>query len=61
MESNPKTSRPISFWTALAVFLLLLFLVVSFTAGLGSSPHIPLLLACTAAAIVGACHHFSWK
>ena len=61
MESIPKTSRPISFWTALAVFLLLLFLVVSFTAGLGSSPHIPLLLACTAAAIVGACHHFSWK
>ena len=56
-----KTSRPISFWTALAVFLLLLVLVVSFTAGLGSSPHVPLLLACVAAAVVGACHRFSWK
>ena len=61
MESSEKTSRPVGFAASLAVFLLLLFLVVSMTAGLGSSPHIPLLLACILAAAVGALHRYTWK
>lgn len=61
MESSEKTSRPVGFAASLAVFLLLLFLVVSMTAGLGSSPHIPLLLACILAAAVGALHRYAWK
>ena len=61
MESSENTSRPVGFAASLAVFLLLLFLVVSMTAGLGSSPHIPLLLACILAAAVGALHRYTWK
>lgn len=61
MESSEKASRPVGFAASLAVFLLLLFLVVSMTAGLGSSPHIPLLLACILAAAVGALHRYTWK
>ena len=61
MESSEKAYRPVGFAASLAVFLLLLFLVVSMTAGLGSSPHIPLLLACILAAAIGALHRYTWK
>lgn len=61
MKTEPKTSRPVGFWLAVVTFLVLITLVVSFTAGLGSAPHVPLLLAAAFAAIVGACHRFSWQ
>ena len=60
-KTSEGQARPVGFRTAAAVFVLLLVLVVSMTAGLGSSPHIPLLLACIAAACVGAVHRYTWK
>ncbi len=61
MKCNDRTPRPVGFVPALAVFLSLLVLVVSMTAGLGTSAHIPLLLACVLAAVVGALHRYTWK
>lgn len=49
------------FWLSLLTFGVLIALVVSFTAGLGSAPHVPLLLAAVFAAAVGALHRFSWQ
>ncbi len=55
------SSRPVGFWPAVAVFAVLIILVVSFTALLGSAPHVPLLLAAGLAAGVGALYRYSWK
>lgn len=49
------------FWLSLLTFGVLIALVVSFTAGLGSAPHVPLLLAAVFAAAIGALHRFSWQ
>lgn len=59
MNKEHKTPHPVGFWPAAATFAALIGLVVSFTAGLGSAPHVPLLLAAALAAIVGALHRFS--
>ncbi len=61
MNQPKKTARPVGFPLAAAVFVLLILLVVSFTALLGSAPHIPLLAAAVLAAAVGAAHGFSWQ
>ena len=61
MNKEHKTPHPVGFWPAAATFAALIGLVVSFTAGLGSAPHVPLLLAAALAAIVGALHRFSWQ
>ncbi|RKJ38765.1 Na+/H+ antiporter NhaC [Acutalibacter sp. 1XD8-33] len=61
MESKQTTQRPVGFWLSAAVFAALILLVVSFTAGLGSAPHVPLLLAAVLAACVGAFHRYSWE
>lgn len=53
-------SRPVGFGLSAVTFVVLIALVVSFTAGLGSAPHVPLLLAAVFAAAVGAFHRFSW-
>jgi len=51
----------VGFWLSLLTFGVLIALVVSFTAGLGSAPHVPLLLAAVFAAAIGALHRFSWQ
>ena len=61
LNKEHKAPRPVGFWLSLATFAVLIALVVSFTAGLGSAPHVPLLLAAAFAAIVGAFHRFSWQ
>ena len=61
MNHPKKAARPVDFPLAAAVFVLLILLVVSFTALLGAAPHVPLLVAAALAAIVGAFHHFSWQ
>lgn len=61
MKRAEKAPQPVKFWVSLVTFLVLIALVVSFTAGLGSAPHVPLLLAAAFAAIVGALHRFSWQ
>lgn len=61
MKAKANTSRPVGFWLSLLTFGALIALVVSFTAGLGSAPHVPLLLAAVFAAIVGAVHRFTWQ
>ena len=60
MSREKHAPRPVGFWAAVAVFILLLALVVTMTALLGSTPHIPLLIAAAAAAIIGFMHHYSW-
>lgn len=60
MQTESKTARPVGFWLSLLTFAVLIALVVSFTAGLGSAPHVPLLLAAVFAAAVGAFHRFRW-
>ncbi len=61
MKTKQNAARPVGFWFSCATFGALIALVVSFTAGLGSAPHVPLLLAAAFAAIVGALHRFSWQ
>lgn len=61
MNREKKQPVPVGFWPSLIMFLLLLGLVVSMTAGLGAAPHVPLLIAAILAAIVGFFHHFSWQ
>ena len=61
MKPNSTQPRPVGFWLSLLTFGVLIALVVSFTAGLGSAPHVPLLLAAVFAAAVGALHRFSWQ
>ena len=61
MKNEQKTPQPVGFWLSAVTFVALIALVVSFTAGLGSAPHVPLLLAAALAAIVGAFHRFSWQ
>lgn len=61
MTKTNKTAHPVGFWPAMAMFAALIALVVTFTALLGSTPHVPLLIAATLAALVGAFHRFSWQ
>lgn len=61
MKTNSKEAKPVGFWLSLLTFGVLIALVVSFTAGLGSAPHVPLLLAAVFAAVVGAAHRFTWQ
>ena len=61
MNTRNSVSRPVGFWLCLLTFGVLIALVVSFTAVLGSAPHVPLLLAAVFAAAVGALHRFSWQ
>ncbi|WP_322171141.1 Na+/H+ antiporter NhaC [Acutalibacter caecimuris] len=61
MSPQAKAPTPVGFWPATALFAALIALVVSFTAGLGAAPHVPLLLAAALAAGVGALHRFSWQ
>lgn len=61
MNTRNSVSRPVGFWLSLLTFGVLIALVVSFTAVLGSAPHVPLLLAAVFAAAVGALHRFSWQ
>lgn len=61
MESKQNAPKPVGFWLSAAIFAALILLVVSFTAGLGSAPHVPLLLAAALAALVGAFHRYSWE
>ncbi|MCI9552919.1 MAG: Na+/H+ antiporter NhaC, partial [Acutalibacter sp.] len=61
METQKQTSRPVGFWPAVTMFVLLIALVVTFTALLGSAPHVPLLIAAALAALLGALHRFSWQ
>ena len=61
MNTKNSVSRPVGFWLSLLTFGVLIALVVSFTAVLGSAPHVPLLLAAVFAAAVGALHRFSWQ
>ena len=60
MKTEKRQPKPVGFAVSLLVFLALLALVVSFTVGLGSSPHVPLLLAAVLAALVGAVHRYTW-
>ena len=60
MKTEKRQPKPVGFAVSLLVFLALLALVVSFTVGLGSSPHVPLLLAAVLAALVGAVHRCTW-
>lgn len=61
MKKEEKAAQPVKFWLSLVTFLVLIALVILFTAGLGSAPHVPLLLAAAFAAAVGALHRFSWQ
>lgn len=61
MKEAKREPVPVGFGAAALVFLALIALVLSMTAGLGSAPHVPLLLAAVLAALVGAAHRFSWK
>ncbi|WP_322202664.1 Na+/H+ antiporter NhaC [Acutalibacter intestini] len=61
METQKQTSRSVGFWPAVTMFALLITLVVTFTALLGSAPHVPLLIAAVLAALLGALHRFSWQ
>ena len=45
MKPNSTQPRPVGFWLSLLTFGVLIAQVVSFTAGLGSAAHVPLLLA----------------
>ncbi len=60
-KKEKKAPAPVGFWPSVILFLVLLFLVVSMTAGLGTAPHIPLLIAAILAATVGFFHHFTWQ
>lgn len=60
MKREKKAAVPVSFGTAIITFLILIALVISMTAGLGVTAHVPLLIAVIFSAIVGFCHHFSW-
>lgn len=61
MKTEQTSARPVGFGLSVGTFAVLIILVVFFTAGLGSAPHVPLLLAAAFAAIVGALHRFSWQ
>lgn len=61
MKTKTHEPRPVGFWLSLLTFGVLIGLVVSFTAGLGSAPHVPLLLAAVFAAVIGAAHRFTWQ
>ncbi len=61
MEQQKKAAVPVGFGISVGMFVALIVLVVAFTAGFGSTPHIPLLLAAVIAAIIGGLHHFSWQ
>lgn len=61
MKAKTHEARPVGFWLSLLTFGVLIALVVSFTAGLGSAPHVPLLLAAVFAAVIGAVHRFTWQ
>ena len=61
MKTEKRQPKPVGFAVSLLVFLALLALVVSFTVGLGSSPHVPLLLTAVLAALVGAVHRCTWR
>ena len=58
-KNQSPGSRPVGFALSAITFVVLIVLVVSFTAGLGAAPHVPMLLAAVFAAIVGAFHRFS--
>lgn len=61
MKQKKKAAVPVGFGMAAVTFIILIGLVVSMTAGLKTTAHIPLLIAVIFSAIVGFCHRFTWN
>ena len=53
--------RPCKIAAAIPIVVLLVIMITNYVAGWGQDPHIPVLIACAVAMIIGKFYGFSYK